>query len=49
MIVDMPTDGDYHMVANTPLVDKAVLYHMLLYECNKDGSMIFSNVCFYSK
>ena len=40
MIVDMPTDGDYHMVANTPLVDnKAVLHHMLLYGCNEDGRL----------
>ena len=40
MIVDMPTDGNYHMVANTPLVDnKVVLHHMLLYGCNEDGRL----------
>ncbi|KAK3099429.1 hypothetical protein FSP39_004175 [Pinctada imbricata] len=36
IILDVPTDGDYHIIGNTPIVDNTdVLHHILLYGCNE--------------
>lgn len=37
---DLPTDEDYHMIANTPYIDNEyVMHHMLLYGCPETGML----------
>ncbi|XP_069121902.1 DBH-like monooxygenase protein 1 [Argopecten irradians] len=36
MLFDLPTDGDYHMVATTPYIDnEEVMHHILLFGCDE--------------
>ncbi|KAK3098156.1 hypothetical protein FSP39_016749 [Pinctada imbricata] len=38
MIVDAPTDQDYHIVASSPIIDNTdMVHHILLYGCVEDG------------
>ena len=35
MTFDLPTDGDYHVIATTPVIDNVnVMHHMLLFGCD---------------
>ncbi|XP_022313983.1 tyramine beta-hydroxylase-like [Crassostrea virginica] len=37
MTFDLPTDGDYHVIATTPVIDNVnVMHHMLLFGCDPD-------------
>ncbi|CAH1792669.1 unnamed protein product [Owenia fusiformis] len=37
MTVELPVDGDYHLIATTPTIDNAyVMHHMLLFGCKED-------------
>ena len=38
MVVNVPTEGDFHMIANIPLVsNREVVCHMALYGCDAKG------------
>ena len=42
---DLPTDGDYHMIAFEPVVDnEEVLHHIALYGCNDKGKDLITRV-----
>lgn len=35
MTFDLPTDGDYHVIAMTPVIDNVnVMHHILLFGCD---------------
>uniref|UniRef100_A0A8W8K4L7 Uncharacterized protein n=1 Tax=Magallana gigas TaxID=29159 RepID=A0A8W8K4L7_MAGGI len=37
MTFDLPTDGDYHVIAMTPVIDNViVMHHLLLFGCDSD-------------
>ena len=43
MLFDLPSDGDYHLVATTPIINNsASLHHMILFGCQLPGNSIFS-------
>jgi len=36
MMFELPQDGDYHMVANTPYIDNdEVMHHILMFGCDE--------------
>lgn len=38
MLVDLPSNGDYHLVAATPIIDKEdIVHHMILFGCDFPG------------
>ncbi|XP_033732124.1 dopamine beta-hydroxylase-like [Pecten maximus] len=41
MLFELPTDGDYHMVATTPYIDnKEVMHHILMFGCDETNEEI---------
>ncbi|GFN79659.1 dopamine beta-hydroxylase [Plakobranchus ocellatus] len=39
MTFDLPTDQDYHVIANEPIIDNAdVLHHILVYACEEENA-----------
>ena len=42
MVVDVPTEGDFHIIATSPLIDNdQAVKHMLLYGCLENGEQIW--------
>ncbi|KAK3598066.1 hypothetical protein CHS0354_037631, partial [Potamilus streckersoni] len=39
MIFDLPQDGDYHLVANKPIIDNVnMMHHIIVYGCGDAGN-----------
>ncbi|XP_053386346.1 MOXD1 homolog 2-like [Mercenaria mercenaria] len=53
-VLDLPSDGDYHLVATTPFIDnKNVMHHAIVYGCSDSANIeprhLSASQCFMSR